>query len=88
MPGPTLLFIGPFDQLPRKAAAEGGGEGGSQKVGCGSSGGQKSKTQDRETSESSSDFKIDVLTFRPRASIFVQTVVVGGNPSDQLCLAS
>ena len=26
MPGPTLLFIGPFDQLPRKAESDGGRE--------------------------------------------------------------
>ena len=88
MPGPTLLFIGPFDQLPRKAESDGGRERGRQpKVGCGSSGGQESKTQDRRPRETS-DFKIDVLTFRPRASIFVQTVVIEENPRDQVRVAS
>ena len=89
MPGPTLLFIGPFDQLPRKAESDGGrGEGGSQKLDVAAAAvkNQRHKTEDR--GRETSDFKIDVLTFRPRASIFVQTVVIEGNPRDQVRVAS
>ena len=73
MPGPTLLFIGPFDQLPREAeldvAGRQAGQGSEEEEG---SSGQKSKTQEREReregeeeAERLLDFKIDVLTFRP-----------------------
>ena len=92
MPGPTLLFIGPFDQLPRKAESDGGKErgreGGSQKLDVAAAAvkNQRHKTEDR--GRETSDFKIDVLTFRPRASIFVQTVVIEGNPRDQVRAAS
>ena len=87
MPGPTLLFIGPFDQLPRKAESDGRREGGSQKLDVAAAAvkNQRHKTEDR--GRETSDFKIDVLTFRPRASIFVQTVVIEGNPRDQVRVA-
>lgn len=90
MPGPTLLFIGPFDQLPRKAEreTEGRREGGSQKLDVAAAAvkNQRHKTEDR--GRETSDFKIDVLTFRPRASIFVQTVVIEGNPREQVRVAT
>ena len=72
----------------KQRVTEGGREGGSQKLDVAAAAvkNQRHKTEDR--GRETSDFKIDVLTFRPRASIFVQTVVIEGNPRDQVRVAS
>ena len=82
---PTLLFIGPFDQLPRKAATQRG----SPKLDVAAAAAvknQRHKTE-RQRERETSDFKIDVLTFRPRGSIFVQTVIVHRTKSQSMSSA-
>ena len=91
MPGPTLLFIGPFDQLPRKAASERASEEAAKSwMWQRRRRRRRSKIKDtrqRDRDRETSEFKIDVLTFRPEGSIFVQTDIEE-NPSPCRLLGS